>query len=616
MAPVNPVLGRNLIWLGLVALFALAVAWFGGDLFVVRPVRNLQGVTDRLGAGDLTVRAGPECTVGELGLLAHSFDQMANSLQEREEALRESEERLRRLGDNLPESAVYQYFHEPDGRVRFFYMSAGIEQLNGVRAEEVVRDAGTLHRQILPEYYGRLLEAEATSAHDLSDFDMEVPMRRPDGQVRWMQLHSRPRRLEDGRIVWDGVQTDITDRKRAEAEVKRLASFPQMNPSPVLEVDLSGAVTFSNQTALEALEKLGPEAELGGLIPEDLGEIITAVREKQEKLFFREVRIKDQVFGQNIYFAEPYQVLRIYSMDITDRKVAEEALRRLNEDLEQRVEARTEELQETVAQLEKEIAERRRVEEALTVSNRVLEIVNRHDKLPGLLKEFVAETKNFFRCEAVGIRLLDEEGNIPYHGYVGFTKEFYEMESPLSIKSDQCMRINVVKGTTDPKMPFYTPGGSFYMNGTTRFLATVSEEDKGASRNVCNATGYESVALVPIRLGQQILGLIHLADRREDMVPRERVELLETVALQLATAFQRAQAQETIRKQADLIDLAHDAIIVRDLDSRIVFWSRGAAETYGFSAEHVRGHVTHDLLRTKFPTSLDEIQGELAMGRG
>lgn len=76
------------------------------------------------------------------------------------------------------------------------------------------------------------------------------------------------------------------------------------------------------------------------------------------------------------------------------------------------------------------------------------------------------------------------------------------------------MCINVVKGTTDAALPFYTPGGSFYMNGTTHFLASVSEADKGQTRNVCNQTGYESVALIPIRVGAQILGLIHLADRK------------------------------------------------------------------------------------------------------
>ena len=105
-------------------------------------------------------------------------------LKQAEVALRESEERLRLLGDNLPDSAVYQYVHEPDGSVRFLYFSEGIERLNGVRVQDVLRDAGTLHRQSPPEYVERLVEAEARSARDLSDFDMELPMHRPDGEVR------------------------------------------------------------------------------------------------------------------------------------------------------------------------------------------------------------------------------------------------------------------------------------------------------------------------------------------------------------------------------------------------------------------------------------------------
>ncbi len=159
-----------------------------------------------------------------------------------QEALRESEERLRLLGDNLPDSAVYQYIHEPDGGTRFLHISAGIEQLNGVSAQDVLNDAQTLHRMILPEYYERLVEAEARSARELADFDMVVQMRRPDGEVRWMQLHSRPRRLPDGRTVWDGVQTDVTARKRTEEALRESEErFRQVVESlPQLGVDRPG----------------------------------------------------------------------------------------------------------------------------------------------------------------------------------------------------------------------------------------------------------------------------------------------------------------------------------------------------------------------------------------
>ncbi len=136
------------------------------------------------------------------------------------DALRESEERLRHLGDSLPDSAVYRYGHETSGAPSFHYISAGIEHLNGVCVEDVLRDADTLHRQILPDYFSKLAEAERLSAREMSDFEMEVPMRRPDGELRWMRLQSRPHLTEDGSVIWDGVQTDVTERKRAEEALR------------------------------------------------------------------------------------------------------------------------------------------------------------------------------------------------------------------------------------------------------------------------------------------------------------------------------------------------------------------------------------------------------------
>ena len=207
----------------------------------------------------------------------------------------------------------------------------------------------------------------------------------------------------------------------------------------------------------------------------------------------------------------------------------------------------------SIDNLNGEIAERRRAEEELRVSLAFLEAVHNNREIVPLLKEFVSKIKDYTGCDAVGIRVLSENGEIPYRAYEGFSREFYELENPLSVGVDQCMCINVIRGSIDPVLPFYTKDGSFFMNGTTRFLATVSEEDKGRTRNVCNKEGYESVALVPFRKGNRILGLIHVADRRDNMVPLKVVEILEKAALQLGTALERVQAEDQVlRLNAEL----------------------------------------------------------------
>ncbi len=71
------------------------------------------------------------------------------------------------------------------------------------------------------------------------------------------------------------------------------------------------------------------------------------------------------------------------------------------------------------------------------------------------------------------------------------------------------------------------------------------------------------------------------------------------------------QAFEEVKKQSELLDLANDAIIVRDLNDVITLWNHGAEHLYGWRSAEARGKVTHELLRTEFSESLEEIQEKL-----
>ncbi len=71
-------------------------------------------------------------------------------------------------------------------------------------------------------------------------------------------------------------------------------------------------------------------------------------------------------------------------------------------------------------------------------------------------------------------------------------------------------------------------------------------------------------------------------------------------------------ANEELRKQAQLLDLAHDAVIVRDLSSVITFWNRGSERTYGWTRAEALGKVTHILLDTVFPEGHAQVERQLA----
>jgi PAS domain S-box-containing protein len=239
-----------------------------------------------------------------------------------------------------------------------------------------------------------------------------------------------------------------------------------------------------------------------------------------------------------------------------------------------------------------DVTEQRQAEWEITTTRRFLEIANRHTDMQGMLGEFAAEIQTITGCEAIGIRIRDEEGYIPYQACLGFNSEFLEMENMLCIETDRCLCISVITGKTDPKLPACTEGGSYFLNNTTRYLASVSEEVKGRMRNVCPRMGYESIALIPIRAEKSILGLVHLADRREGMVPPELVRTLEKIAATLGVGTQRALAEAALRAARDraewLARLPEEnprPILRAADDGNVLYCNPAAAEAEGWKCE-------------------------------
>jgi PAS domain S-box-containing protein len=103
--------------------------------------------------------------------------------------------------------------------------------------------------------------------------------------------------------------------------------------------------------------------------------------------------------------------------------------------------------------------------------------------------------------------------------------------------------------------------------------------------------------------------------RREAELTHAAEELEQRVAERTAEALRSAEAAhaaaEGLRDQAQLLDLAHDAILSLDWDGTIRFWNRGAETMYGWTRNEAVGQISHSLLKTVFPQPLDQIQERL-----
>lgn len=103
---VNRIFSRHLLGLGLVGALTLLTAWVGSDLFILRQVNALAETTRRFAAGDFSARNGPSYRKGELGLLARTFDKMAELIQKHTAALEHQATHDRLTG--LPNAALRQ----------------------------------------------------------------------------------------------------------------------------------------------------------------------------------------------------------------------------------------------------------------------------------------------------------------------------------------------------------------------------------------------------------------------------------------------------------------------------------------------------------------------------
>jgi PAS domain S-box-containing protein len=143
-------------------------------------------------------------------------------------------------------------------------------------------------------------------------------------------------------------------------------------------------------------------------------------------------------------------------------------------------------------------------------------------------------------CQYVGVRMVKNNGDIPYESYLGFSREFWESENWLSIHKDQCACVRVITGKPESQdLAAMTRGGSFYLEDSLDFLQSLSQEQQARFRGVCVQCGFKSIAIIPITFRGKILGVIHIADEEGGKVARRSVESLEGVAFLMGQATQK-----------------------------------------------------------------------------
>jgi signal transduction histidine kinase/CheY-like chemotaxis protein len=354
---------------GVIGFVALAAAWVGGERFVLRQVRELYRAARQLAAGDLTSRTGLAHEPSELGDLARTFDNLAASLESRVKEREQAEKTL--IARSLQQTVVSALgqFALVSNDFNALLNQASILVAQTLEVEyscvlELTRDNllrlcagvgwknGMIGKATFPADAKNQPGFTLTAGEPVVVEDLKTETRfggalflTSHGVVSGVTVaiseqgqafgvlgaHTTHRRkfTEDEVHFLLAVATVLAmavARKRAEAELERLALFAQLNPNPAMELSQDGSLTYFNQAAADLAVSVGVDGP-HGILPSNIPSIVQTCLSSNQSRVNLETKVGGRTLSWLFHPVRTSQVVHAYAEDITDRLNLEAQLR-------------------------------------------------------------------------------------------------------------------------------------------------------------------------------------------------------------------------------------------------------------------------------------------------
>ncbi len=306
-----------------------------------------------------------------------------------EEALRQSEARYRNIFENAAEG-IYQ--SAPDGR--YLEVNPAFARMFGFDSpNDLKNDIQDIGRQL---YVDPSLREECIRTLQEKDAAIfEVQFRRKDGSMGWLSNNVRAVRDHHGKIThFEGVAEDITEHKHMEEALReseeRYRRLVEYSPETIA-VHAEGKIVYCNPAGAKLLgaanqDELVGKPVLDFFLPDSRESVKSKIRDdlvigSANPLLERKIlRLDGKIIDVEVtimpidYRQKP--AVQVVMRNVTDRKRAEEELKKAHNELEDRVEERTAELRMVNDQLRREIAEHKHTQEALKLSENQLRFLS------------------------------------------------------------------------------------------------------------------------------------------------------------------------------------------------------------------------------------------------
>ena len=244
-----------------------------------------------------------------------------------------------------------------------------------------------------------------------------------------------------------------------------------------------------------------------------------------------------------------------------------------------------------------DITERTEVARRSAVTNALVKLFTEKIDRKEYLDAVVEHLRGWSGFRHVGIRITDENNNIPYVSCVGFGAEFMRSENMLSLDSDNCACIRIIAGKPEPQdRPAMTANGSFVLNNSKRYVEGLRKPEQERFRGVCVSSGYTSIAIIPVRHGDRVLGALHFADEREGIASESTIFFIEQLAYIIGEAIYRFGVEEERARLVSAVASAAEAVVITNPATGVIVYANPAFEQMtGYEKDEIIGRTLHFL---------------------
>ncbi len=277
--------------------------------------------------------------------------------------------------------------------------------------------------------------------------------------------------------------------------------------------------------------------------------------------------------------------------------------------------------------ISRDIARQKRLEERQQLATEILELLNRSGERVDTIRGILHLLRRFTGIDAVGLRLRDGQ-NFPYYESYGSPEKFIMAEKCLcaadppgerlrdSQKHPQpnCMCENILLGRSDPTLPGFTEGGSFWTHHAAPVMTSCVRQ--GQRGNRCNDKNYQSVALIPLRSTKRTIGLLQFNDRQEDRFSPELIKFFEEIGTSIAIALENKQTEEDMTRlrnfMKSMIDSMPSVLVGIDRHRRVTHWNFEAEKMTGVHSDEAQGCLLEELI-PQLKDSLEQVQSAIQL---